>query len=49
MGKPEKARAAYDWFIEAWEDADPELQPRVERARRRVEVLGEMETGERRR
>jgi tetratricopeptide (TPR) repeat protein len=39
MGKPEKAAAAYERFIAAWEDADPELQPRVEKARQRLDAL----------
>ena len=42
MGRPEKARAAYDRFVESWEDADPKLQPRVEKARKRIEALGRM-------
>jgi hypothetical protein len=33
------AIAAYSRFIELWEKADPELQPRVETARRRLERL----------
>jgi serine/threonine protein kinase/tetratricopeptide (TPR) repeat protein len=39
MGKPEKAVAAYERFIDAWEDADPGLQNRVERVRKRVRAL----------
>ena len=46
MGRPEKARAAYERFVDAWDDADPELQPRVERARRRLETLGRPEATE---
>ena len=42
MGTPEKARAAYERFIEAWKNADPKLQPRVEKARKRIEALGRM-------
>jgi hypothetical protein len=34
------AIAAYSRFIELWEKADPELQPRVETARRALERLG---------
>jgi hypothetical protein len=41
MGKPEKAVAAYERFIDAWEDADPGLQNRVETARERLVALGE--------
>lgn len=40
MDKPERAAAAYRRFIAAWEDADRELQDRVDEARRRlVELL----------
>jgi hypothetical protein len=39
MGQPGKARAAYRRFIAAWEGADPELQPRVKEARRRLQAL----------
>jgi tetratricopeptide (TPR) repeat protein len=46
MGRPEKARAAYERFVDAWDDTDPELQPRVERARNRIEMLGRKETAE---
>jgi hypothetical protein len=46
MGKPEKATAAYERFIEAWKNADPELQARVKEARRRVEALREKRTSE---
>ncbi|MFB6099614.1 MAG: tetratricopeptide repeat protein [Salinibacter sp.] len=46
MGEPEKAKAAYRRFIEAWENADPELQGRVEKARRRLEALREKQATE---
>jgi tetratricopeptide (TPR) repeat protein len=39
MGRPDKAQAAYRRFIAAWERADPALRPRVEEARRRLQVL----------
>lgn len=39
MGETEKAAAAYRRFIEAWEDAEEPLQPRVEDARRRLTAL----------
>lgn len=39
MDQPEKAAAAYRRFIEAWKDADEELQPRVEAARERLQAL----------
>jgi tetratricopeptide (TPR) repeat protein len=34
-----KARTAWAEFIELWRDADAELQPRVESARRRLQAL----------
>ena len=34
------AAAAYSQFIRLWDKADPELQPRVETARRALERLG---------
>jgi len=39
LGEPEQAIAAYAEFIEAWAHADPELQPRVEAARARLEGI----------
>jgi len=39
MGRPEEAAVEYRRFVEAWEDADPALQPRVEAARERIEQL----------
>jgi TolA-binding protein len=39
MDQPQKARAAYERFIEAWDDADPALQDRVNTAHRRVKEL----------
>ena len=39
MDRPEDAAAAYRRFIAAWENADPELQPRVDSARKRVKEL----------
>lgn len=39
MGEYGKAAEAYAFFIEAWEDADPELQPWVEDARRALARL----------
>lgn len=38
-GEGAKARATWTEFAELWRDADPELQPRVEAARRRVQAL----------
>jgi serine/threonine-protein kinase len=39
MGEPEKAREAYESFLTAWRDADPELQPMVVQARQAVAGL----------
>jgi tetratricopeptide (TPR) repeat protein len=39
MGDYGKAAKEYAFFVEAWEDADPELQPWVEDARRALERL----------
>lgn len=39
-GDSMKAAAHYRAFVQAWEDADPDLQPRVMRARERAEALG---------
>ncbi|HTJ23868.1 MAG TPA: serine/threonine-protein kinase [Gemmatimonadaceae bacterium] len=39
MGKLDKAMEQYRAFIELWKNADPELQPRVAEARRRMERL----------
>jgi tetratricopeptide (TPR) repeat protein len=38
-GDTEQALIYYNRFVELWKDADPELQPRVEAARRAVERL----------
>ena len=35
----EKAREAYEYFVEYWNDADPELQPMVEEARQAITRL----------
>jgi tetratricopeptide (TPR) repeat protein len=40
-GDTEKATLYYGRFVELWEDADPDLQPRVEAARRAMERLSE--------
>ena len=45
MGEPEKTAAAYRRFIAAWEDADSELQPRVEATRKRLQELTASEAG----
>ncbi|GEM_PF-3435150 len=46
MNKPKKAAAAYRRFIKAWKKADPELQPRVQQARERLEQLVKSEKAE---
>jgi tetratricopeptide (TPR) repeat protein len=40
-GDADKATLYYGRFVELWEDADPDLQPRVEAARRAIERLTE--------
>jgi tetratricopeptide (TPR) repeat protein len=39
LGEDEKARAAYSYFVQAWSDADPELQPIVEQAKESIARL----------
>ena len=42
LGDLEKAAEYYTQFVELWKDADPELQPRVQSARQRLdEILAE--------
>jgi Tfp pilus assembly protein PilF len=36
LGETDKARDAYMYFVQAWTDADPELQPMVEDARQAI-------------
>ncbi len=38
-GEPDRAIIEYEKFLEDWKDADPELQPRVEAARRAISAL----------
>jgi tetratricopeptide (TPR) repeat protein len=38
-GDRKKARAAYERVVELWKNADPELQPRVARAREKAVAL----------
>jgi tRNA A-37 threonylcarbamoyl transferase component Bud32/tetratricopeptide (TPR) repeat protein len=40
LGRTDEAIALYQRFIDAWQHADPALQPLVERARRAIEALG---------
>lgn len=39
MGDLEQAAGYYGMFVELWEEADPELQPRVQAARARIEEI----------
>jgi predicted Zn-dependent protease len=39
LGDPATAREAYELFVTAWQDADPELQPTVEEARAAIARL----------
>ena len=39
LGETEKAREQYAYFVDAWADADPELEPWVERGRERLAAL----------
>jgi hypothetical protein len=39
QGDTAKATYYYGKLVELWKDADPELQPRVEAARRAIEAL----------
>ena len=43
MGRPDKAAENYRAFIDLWKNADPELQPRVADARRRLAKLNTVE------
>ena len=45
MGKTDKAVENYRAFIELWKNADPELQPRVADARKRLARLTPVEKG----
>ena len=38
-GSAERAIYYYGRFVELWQDADPDLQPRVEAARRAIDAL----------
>ncbi len=44
-GEPEKAINYYGRFVGLWRDADPELQPRVEAARRVIRALSRDRVG----
>ena len=43
LGKTDKAIEQYRTFIDLWKNADPELQPRVADARRRLAKLTPVE------
>ncbi|HWG52653.1 MAG TPA: hypothetical protein VN677_05085, partial [Gemmatimonadaceae bacterium] len=47
LGKTDKAAENYRAFIQLWKNADPELQPRVADARRRLARLTSAEKGSR--
>ena len=47
LGKTDKAAENYRAFIALWKNADPELQPRVAEARRRLARLAPVEKGAR--
>jgi hypothetical protein len=49
LGKPDKAMDFYRRFLKLWKDADPELQPFVDEARRSLDKLLEGEAREPRR
>jgi tetratricopeptide (TPR) repeat protein len=36
LGEYDKARESYEYFVHYWQDADPELQPMVEKARQAI-------------
>jgi hypothetical protein len=39
QGKPAEAIQYYQRFVELWQDADPELQPRLQAAQRTIAAL----------
>jgi TolA-binding protein len=39
LGEIDRARRSYQFFIEGWQDADPELQPMVQEARAAIQRL----------
>jgi tetratricopeptide (TPR) repeat protein len=39
LGEFEEARASYEYALLSWQDADPELQPRIQEARRALARL----------
>jgi tetratricopeptide (TPR) repeat protein len=41
LGDFERARASYEYALQSWQDADPELQPRIDEARRGLARLPE--------
>ncbi len=43
LGDIEKARLSYSEFVEAWNDADPELEPWVEQGRAALRRLGPLD------
>lgn len=39
LGRPDDAASAYAYFLEDWENAEPEMEPLVDDARRRLEAI----------
>ena len=39
----DKAREVYEYYVEYWQDADPELQPMVEETRQAILRLGPLQ------
>lgn len=39
LGEYEEARASYEYALLSWQDADPELQPRIQEARQALARL----------
>jgi hypothetical protein len=46
LGHTDAAIEAYTQFVGLWQDADPELQPRVQRAREEIDRLLDLKTRE---
>ncbi|HVP71991.1 MAG TPA: hypothetical protein VMS45_11720, partial [Gemmatimonadaceae bacterium] len=44
-GDTSRAASNYARFIAAWQDADPDLQPKVDDAKRRLKSLARVEKG----
>jgi len=46
MRRPQEVAEAFERFIAAWKNADPELQDRVQEARKRLDALRGKKTAE---